>query len=508
MSTATTARAPRRAAAAPTPVLDEPAPDDPARKQPADARPPHLTARNPYALAEIVLGHAVDWSDVDDPTAVLEDVLATPREQLFDPRFGSPVYLGSRLDEAGDVVDAPVPDPVDVPAPESDDAGPGAGALPDDVRTLGDLTALLGTLDAVPVRSVAPARAGGWTLEVGAGGVVGDRLRGAIFDKDVIGRLVDLVWFDRGWTPPGAQWVDRGAFFSEAAEFFDPVQGGLGDCWLIAAMSSVAWALPGQIADASRATGPGNQQFTHTFRYRDPDDGSQRTFEASDETLVWSGTTSPLYARSSEPGEIWPGVIEKAFAQWRQGTTNDHPNLTVLNGGDPVWASAALSGRTPQYHGHGGATAASLRTLVKSHSVSYRTVDPMTAWTYDTAPAGLSYADATIVGNHAYSVLGWTSGTVLVRAFESLVARTSGPRRERLVAQAPTILDPIVLTRDYVVLRNPWGSTEATLGARHGAIVMHDKDFWRTIDLDVPDGVFAIDFSTYQRYFAGTGVAV
>jgi len=27
-------------------------------------------------------------------------------------------------------------------------------------------------------------------------------------------------------------------------------------------------------------------------------------------------------------------------------------------------------------------------------------------------------------------------------------------------------------------------------------------------NLDADDGVFAIDFPTYQRYFAGTGVAV
>ena len=37
---------------------------------------------------------------------------------------------------------------------------------------------------------------------------------------------------------------------------------------------------------------------------------------------------------------------------------------------------------------------------------------------------------------------------------------------------------------------------------------MHDKDFWRFIDLDVDDGVFAMDFASYQKYFAGTGVAV
>jgi hypothetical protein len=469
-----------------------------------DERPPYLTARNPRALAEIVLGRPIDWDSLEDPNGLLEEVLVTPRERLFDPRFDSPVYLGFRLGKAGEVVETPLPEPEDLPVPEQDDSL----RLPQEIGSLKDLVAVLGDLDEAAVRRIAPARAGGWTIELAPGGRRARQLRAAIFDRSVLERLVRIIDIDFGWTPDGAQWVDTGRFYDEAAEFFDPVQGALGDCWLIAAMASVAWALPGQIADASRASGTTNDRFLHRFVYRDPGTGTQRTFEVSDETLVHQGTTSQLYARSSEAGEIWPGVVEKAFAQWRQDTTHDHPNLTVLNGGDPVWASAALSGRTPQYFGHGGQTAVSLATLVKSHSLSYRTFDPMTAWTYDTAPDGLSYSDANIVGNHAYSVLGWTTGTILVRAFESLLARSTGTVRERLLGEASFLLDPIVLTRDYVVLRNPWGFHEGTAGARHGVISMRDAGFWRAIDLDVVDGVFAVDFSTYQRYFAGTGVAV
>ena len=46
-----------------------------------------LAARNPYALAEIVLGHPIDWTKVDDRPALLEKVLHTPYEQLFDPQY-------------------------------------------------------------------------------------------------------------------------------------------------------------------------------------------------------------------------------------------------------------------------------------------------------------------------------------------------------------------------------------------------------------------------------------
>ncbi|GIG30177.1 C2 family cysteine protease [Cellulomonas marina] len=502
-----TTTAPRRATAA---AARRAASGDRARDRDRDrdrqdtGAAPFVTARNPYALTELVLGHPVDWAAVTDPLGLVEDTLLTPREQLFDPRWGSPVYLGFGLGERDEVVPVELPRGGKAVEPESEDAP----RLPDEPRTLADLRAVLGDLDAVTLRAARPTRAGGWTVEVAPAGSPVSRLVDTVVDRSVLERLLRLVVLDTGWTPAGAEWRDTGRFFDEAAEFSDPVQGGLGDCWLIAAMSSVAWALPGRIADAARATGVPNDRFTHRFEYRDPGDGSQRVFEASDETLVWSGTTSPLYARSAEPGEIWPGVVEKAFAQWRQGTTHDHPDLTVLNGGDPVWASAALSGRTPQYTWHAGTTAAALRTLVKSHSRSYRTVDPMTAWTYGTAPDGLSYADATIVGNHAYSVLGWTTGTVLRRAFDRLLARSSSAARLAFEPQGAALLDLRLLTRDYVILRNPWGSTEATVGARHGAITVRDEGFWRSIDLDVVDGVFAIDFPTYQQYFAGTGVAV
>ena len=57
-----------------------------------------LAARNPYALAEIVLGHPIDWTNVDDRPALLEKILHTPYEQLFDPKYDSPVYLGFEWD--------------------------------------------------------------------------------------------------------------------------------------------------------------------------------------------------------------------------------------------------------------------------------------------------------------------------------------------------------------------------------------------------------------------------
>ena len=468
---------------------------------------PYLTARNPYALVEGVLGHPVDWDDVTDRPALLEEVLQTPYEQLFDPKFGSPIYLGSGLDADGRVVPTTPKVPRHI-ATERDDEMP--ATLDTMPARLADLQSLVGgSLPDVPVRSVTPSRAGGWTVEIGPSEQMRKTQMARIFDASVIGRLWNDKVFELGWTPPGGEWADTGTFFKESAEFFDPVQGQLGDCWLIAAMSSCAWALPYTFAQRSRATGTDNERFTNQFTFIDPADGQWHTFEATDTTVVYSGTTSAMYGRSSEPGEIWPSLVEKAYAMWRGGGESfDKPDLTVLNGGDPVHASAALTGRKPHYTWTSGATAAQLNTLVKSHCVAYRSVDPMTAWTYGTSPDGVSYADANIVANHAYSVLGWTSGVVIRRALTTMLRQLGG---QRVIDRSPLLQElmqlPTWFLRDYVVLRNPWGYHEGTQGALHTTISMRDVSFWRSIDLDASDGVFAIDFPSFQKCFAGIGVA-
>src|SRR5687768_10937723 len=54
---------------------------------------------NPFALAELVAGRKIRWSEVPDVPHLLEQLLATPYEELFDPKYGGPLYIGHRLDE-------------------------------------------------------------------------------------------------------------------------------------------------------------------------------------------------------------------------------------------------------------------------------------------------------------------------------------------------------------------------------------------------------------------------
>src|SRR5262245_43848889 len=55
---------------------------------------------NPYALAEVVSGRRIQWSEVTDVPRLLEDVLNTPYQELFDPKYEGPLYMGLKLNKA------------------------------------------------------------------------------------------------------------------------------------------------------------------------------------------------------------------------------------------------------------------------------------------------------------------------------------------------------------------------------------------------------------------------
>ncbi len=103
----------------------------------------------------------------------------------------------------------------------------------------------------------------------------------------------------------------------------------------------------------------------------------------------------------------------------------------------------------------------------------------MVAYTYDprieAPPAGIAYADATIVGNHAYAVLG-------------------------------------VFPNDYIVMRNPWGQKGAGPGSgdpdptQLPAGALASGTWYGGFNLADPnDAVFALKASVFRNYFKGFG---
>ena len=104
-----------------------------------------------------------------------------------------------------------------------------------------------------------------------------------------------------------------------------------------------------------------------------------------------------------------------------------------------------------------------------------RTTTPLVAWTYGSntdAPTPIDYNSASIVANHAYSILGtWSDGG-----------------------------------SNYVVLRNPWGYLEATIDVDGGSWPEHESWGWDSITIP-GNGVFALRVDAFSAYYAGFGGA-
>lgn len=438
---------------------------------------------NPFALADLVTGQRIPWADIPDPKSVLEQVLATPYEELFDPKYAGPLYVGVALDKNLKLVQERSP-LLDVKPPK-DGNDSRAGGLENigQYATLGDMVhaedlksiltwpIFCGDLSRFSRLQIAlrlpPALR---TLQLGQA-LSADVIRSITFDPKVV------INADPGWTPPGGHWATAGDFFHETAEFFDPVQGAVANCYYIAALSALAWATPFRLAHLTRATGVNQPQFNDQISFYKPDAGGaiDKAIQVTEAVPLTAGGNF-IYCRSSESGETWPAIYEKAFAKLKTGTGTDMPDITKTAWGDCVWATAQLNGGTRYYWDTAGRSADDLWTLLRSHCLSYRTFHPMTAWTYssgDASPDHVDYASADVVGSHCYTVLGW--------AYRDC--------------------------RRWIVLRNPWGYFEATAGVLDATISMYDVSWWRPITLKNVDGVFAMEIGAFKKYFAGFGTA-
>ena len=96
---------------------------------------------NPYALAEYVSGRKINWQQVEDVPRTMESILRMPYEELFDPKYDGPLYLGLRLNKKGTLerFHSPLLD-VEVKLDRNDLEVP-IEALMDNVKELGDLGA-------------------------------------------------------------------------------------------------------------------------------------------------------------------------------------------------------------------------------------------------------------------------------------------------------------------------------------------------------------------------------
>ncbi|MEC5172937.1 C2 family cysteine protease [Chryseobacterium nepalense] len=419
---------------------------------------------NPYALTEAITGRKFDWKDAKS-YQILEETLETNYSELFDIKFNSPLYAGLELTK-DNTVRALKSEEVKVRATDKLES-----VNLSNIKTLNDLsTTGIKDLNSISVKNA--------RLDKGDVKMVLNipKLNSTINNRLITPSIKNIIYgqvLANGWTPAGTSWSDRGNFFNDVTEYNDPIQGAIGNCYFIAAISAIAWAAPYTIEHKVRATGTGETDRTNAIQFFTKGggkDAATRLVEVTDNTII-NASNNPVYCRSNDAGEIWPAVYEKAFAKWITNANDDKPDISQTAYGDPAKAVAQLTNKTPYYYYTSSRTGLDLFGIVRENSMSYKTFNPMVAWTYG---SGKDYTGSNIVGNHAYTVLGWSTFN----------------------------------NKNYIILRNPWGVTEPNgLNSYQGLISFFDGSFWRPINMIGNDGVFALEINSFQYYFAALGVA-
>lgn len=431
---------------------------------------------NPRALVEAVLQRKIDWENPES-TKLMSDVLQTDYHELFDPKYNSPLYAGFRLNKTTMQMER-------IQQSEIKTVDPSEQTVPDmsKVNTLGDLKEFgIKKLEEAPVLN-ALVENGKLKLTVKAPSL-DKTLTNSTLPKAIAPLVIPSLGLKRAaggestgdWQPEGYAWKDMGDFFKDVTEYSDPVQGGVGNCWLIAAMAAVAWAKPFSIVHRNRATGTGEADRTNAITFYQKGgnhDAPTATVEVTDKTVVYDwGDYSP-FCTSQDRGEIWPMIYEKAFAKWCTQDQGDCPNIYETASGYSDIAMAQLTDTTPYYYDTWSRTPDELWSIVRENSIAFKTVNPMTANTYC---SGDQYYGSNIVGCHSYTCLGW--------------AMANGQK--------------------YIILRNPWGYNEPSgMGNTYdGLLTFFDTSFWRPIDMINSDGVFALEISAFKYYYAALCVA-
>ncbi|PVH72602.1 cysteine proteinase [Cadophora sp. DSE1049] len=438
-------------------VVSDPAPKD-----------MHIGAINPYALVEGILGKQVDRNSLES-ARVISDVLQTDYDELFDLKYDSVLYAGLKLNPKENMAEP-------VSAREMH-------TLTEKDLETPDLSKIekVSDLHGIGLKDVGATRVKQAWMQNGKLNMVlhPHALGRTLSNLAVTSSISELVTrFRRSekeeWTPPNCTWRDMEYFFKDVTEYNDPVQGAVGNSWLIAAIFAVYWADPYAIVHGNRASFTSDTKRVLAIKLHSKggsNDAPTETVKVNYDIAVNNSSNLVAYCRSSDTGEMWPSLYEKAFAKWITRTSSDHPDITQTGSGDPVKAMAQINDKTPHYYFTSSRSANDLQGLVRANCMNFRTINPMTAWTQ--ASDGM-YKGSNIVANHAYTVLGWAS--------------QGG--------------------KPYIILRNPWGVTEpAGLTTYPGLLDSFDTSFWRPTDMLDTGGVFALEASAFKNYFAGLGVA-
>jgi len=378
----------------------------------------NVGARNPYALADAVLGERQNWKrmGISKKKSVLEEALRRPYDELFDPVYGSPLYTRELI---------------------------------------------------AKVRK-----------------------------KKVLTKAGNPC------TSSVSQWtsVTGGTYFrdpkADRSYMQDPLQGCGNDCYLIAACSAIAWVSPQLIPTQA---GPA---FNYSFWNIHEDNRTQTV--NTDSRIALDSSGRPVYGHSADPLEMWLALVEKAYgiAKGLDGAGAGQPNLAADGGGNPVTAMAHIakavnSAYTSTIVDTAGKTWTQMLTAIGANkfepantcNVTYsKTKFPMAAFTWPTAPTGVTYNTDTIMGNHSYAVLGmYRSNNKCYLVLRNPIGPVAG--------------DPVIAGS---LASGTW-TIQTNRYYDRGALYNPIRADSYSVNLADNDGTFALDTAVFMTHFQGIG---
>ena len=401
---------------------------------------------------------------------IISEAVQCDYDELFDMKYNSILYAGLKLDQKDNVAE-----PINARdmhnLTESDMITPDLSKI----RKVSDLHDIVKDLGETEVKG-AVMENGNLRLVLQPPNL-GKKLSNYAVTHSVR-ELATPYRKDKGeWTPPNCDWEDIGEQVQPVSTLNMPVQGAVGNSYLIAALFAVAWSDPYSIVHVKRPISSDREKKEKKLAIKFYSKGGEMdsptsTVEVNFEVPVNKSSGKTVYCHSSGQGEIWPSLYEKAYAKWVTRTNSEHPDITQTCYGDPVKTMCQIKDATPHYYFNESRSAKELIGLVRENSVGFRTIMPMTAWTHAT---GKFYKGANIVANMAYTVLGWAS-----------------PQG----------------SKQYIIVRSPWGVTEqAGLATYPGLLSKVDAEFWSPAHMVDQGGVFALEAEAFKEAFAGIGIA-
>jgi hypothetical protein len=120
----------------------------------------------------------------------------------------------------------------------------------------------------------------------------------------------------------------------------DPLQGQVGDCYLVSSLAAVANTHP-ELLDKNLKTNK-DGTYTVTFYARPDMSGPAKPVQVTVDGDFPTKGSSLEYISARDRQELWPLVYEKAYAQWKGG-------YGAIEGGMGSMALEALTGAKPAY---------------------------------------------------------------------------------------------------------------------------------------------------------------